>query len=240
MLFLLSLAVAEEPPLPGSGSPNSFGYAGTVVLPDARHHADGEAEIAAGSFGALVQMTNYCIRASPGGCGPSWEPMAIPSVRVAWTPLAEVRLMAHLGYVLEEEAVGGVAISWSKPVSEVVRMGGYLGVAGSFEPDFTRSDGVFTGGFALSAQWTKLAFDLSIPLFAINSLGEETPFYMSMLLFEAGLSFPLGKGHSLRAGLTSALPGVGWQYDNGHFLARVDVQSVGVLTVGHAEVGARF
>ena len=92
----------------------------------------------------------------------------------------------------------------------------------------------------LSARWERVALDVSVPIFAFNDPEEETPFYLPLALSEGSVSFALGRGHSLRVGMASLAPGVGWQYDGGRLLMRADIHSLGVISVGRAEVGARF
>mgnify|MGYP001570873387 CR=1 FL=1 len=142
--------------------------------------------------------------------------------------------------LLDGGAAGDVAVSWSGAVSKVVRLGVFTGVAGSTLSDFSGGDGVIAGGGALSARWERVALDVTMPLFAINDPEEETAFFLPVVFSEVSMSFAVGKGHSLRVGMASLAPGVGWQYDGGHLLVRADVHSLGVISVGRAEVGARF
>ncbi|GDX83126.1 hypothetical protein LBMAG42_49370 [Deltaproteobacteria bacterium] len=242
---LLSHAFAADLPLPDAGTrAPSTGYAGTFFLPDARHREPGELEVAAGVGAALYEVTEMCLQSSSGpnnGCGgTSFDPAAMPTLRGAWTPGGDLRLEANAGLLLDGGAALDVSLSWSGAVSKVVRLGAFAGVAGSTFADFTNADGVIAGGGMLSARWERVALDVSVPVFAINDPEEEVPFYLPLALSEGSVSFALGKGHSLRVGMASLAPGVGWQYDGGHLLARADVHSLGMISVGRAEVGARF
>ncbi len=242
MLIALAFAhAADTAPLPtvAPAPAASLGYAGTVLFPDARHRAPGELEVTAGGFAGLVEVTNLCL--APGGCNStSLEPIGAPGLRLAWTPGADVRLETNLGYSTDGEVIGTGAVSASGAVSKVVRLGGYLGVAGHAWSDFSGMDGLFGGGFTLAATWPKVALDVSVPLFVVNDPGEETPIFLPWLFTEAHVAFAMGHGHSLRVGTFSAAPGVGWQYEGPHLIARADLHSMGVVTGMRAEVGARF
>ena len=231
MFFLTSLAFAAEPA--------SVGYSGTTFFPDARHRDPMTVEAAGGGVGVLMYSDNTCIVAGP-GCGPQVDPVAAGNVRLAWTIVADLRVEGHFGYGVSDDGLGSLSLSWSTPVSKVVRLGAFFGGAGSAWSGLTQADGALGGGVTMGARWPRVAFDLSLPLFVLNSPGEETPLYLPWLFADVSTSFALGKGHSLRVGMLSVAPGVGWQYTGKHLFARADLHSLGVITGARAEVGAVF
>lgn len=244
MLLSVAFAFAADLPVP---APEPYiatiGYAGTAFFPDARSRKPMSVEVTGAGYGGLLEQTDLCLRASngSGGCGgTSFEPVGLAGGRLAWTIVADLRVEAQLGYNPDGGLIGAGSVSWSAPVSDVVRLGAWVGTAGSVWSDFSGADAAFGGGAALSARWPALSLDVSVPVFVINDPGEETPFYLPWALSEGSVSFAVGRGHSLRVGMLSLAPGVGWQYSAGHLLARADVHSLGVITVARAELGARF
>lgn len=238
MLLSVALTFAAELPLPTPSTPPPHGYAGTMVFPDARHRDAMTVEVAATGVGGLIQYQDYCL--SPGCDSVGYEPVGAVGGRVAWTVVADLRLEVEAGYSPGGAWLGAGVLSWSAPVGDVVRFGAWFGTAGTAPAALARVDGALGGGAALSARWPALSLDVSVPLFVINDPGEETPFYLPWAMSEGSVSFTLGRGHSLRVGMLSLAPGVGWQWQAGKLVARADLHSVGVLTVARAELGARF
>lgn len=244
MLLSVAFAFAADLPLPApEPSTSSFGYSGTALFPDARARKPMSLEITGAGYGGLLETNDMCMRTpggGSGGCGPSFEPGGLAGGRLAWTIVADLRVEVQLGTSPGSGLIGAGSVSWSAPVSDVVRLGAWVGTAGSVWSDFNGVDAAFGGGASLSARWRTLSLDVSVPVFVINEPGEETPFYLPWALSEGSVSFAVGRGHSLRLGMLSLAPGVGWQYSAGHLIARADLHSLGVVTVARAELGARF
>ncbi len=248
MLLVFAAAFAADPlPTPEAApgvAPATIGHSGTALLPDARARAPLSFEATGAAWGGALEVTETCLQASPnggGGCsGTSYEGLGAAGVRLAFTGPANLRVEANLGYTTDGAGIGTAALSWSGAVSDTVRLGVFVGGAGSSYSDFSGVNAGFGAGASVSARWDKVAFDATVPLVFFGEPDEETPIYLPWLFPDANVSFVLGRGHSVRVGLLSLAPGVGWQYTGSRLIARVDVHSLGLITAGKAEVGARF
>ena len=165
--------------------------------------------------------------------------IGVPDLRVAWTPAADLRLEANLGAITTEGAAATATLSWSFPVSKVTRLGVWAGGIGVADSDFSGGNVLVAGGLAASFAWSKVGLDLNVPVYSWGVRGGGLGLF-SALGSQAELTFALGKGHALRAGLVSALPGVGWQWAGDRWLARAELHTIGVMTLVQGEVGARF
>ncbi len=230
MIFVLSVAIAAE----------STGYAGTFVLPEARERAAGEVTAALGTGLGLYMATEMCLQVKGGsGCGgPYFDVILAPVARVAWSPTPGTHLEAYGGATLNGYGTAIFDASASFPVSEVSRLGVFAGAFSEWYADGP-VDGAYAIGVNYSAQWQRVRFDAVLPVVG-GGLVEPMPSPAAPAVVEASFSFDLGKGHALRAGMMSLLPGGGWQYAGDKLVARVDLHSLGVISAGRAEVGARF
>lgn len=240
MLFLLPCLFAEDLPLSETPEGEAIGYSGTFLLPDARPRKQGALELGIGSGLALIKSESYCIAANGGGCGPSLDIQGLPNIRVGWTPIPDVRFETNLGWELQGGLAGSLVVSSAKAVNSHVRMGVFAGGIGWSYDGFKGAEGVLGGGMLISAFWPKMTLDASIPLVSVGLPEQQIPFYLSMAFSELSMSFRVAKGHSFRVGLVSFAPGVGWQYDSERIFFRADIHSLGAITVGKLEVGARL
>lgn len=241
MLLLFSIASASELPLP-STTPTTggdVGFSGTSILPDARHREAGEVEVGAGAAAGLVQYTDYCLSSSGGGCGTGFDPLPFVGIRAAWTPGADIRLETNLAWGADPGGAGTLTLAYSHAVSDAVRVGGFAGTMVAPYSDFSGAEVFGTAGMSMSARWRRSAIDVTTPFFLLGGQG-DLPWYAGVIFTEATYSLDLGRGHALRFGFISLLPGLGWQWQGNVMFARVELHSVGALSVGRAEVGARF
>lgn len=230
----MSLLLCVFPALAGD-----LGYAGTAVLPDARHRDPGEVEVAAGGGGLFVAATVVEGSGEDEVSRTIFEPYVLPAARVAWTPAADLRVEADVGYLGTYGPTALGLLSWSFPVGKVVRLGVWGGAMGVFESDFALNNVLFAGGLAMSAQWSKVGLDLDVPVYSAGLKGGALGVF-SVLGTEAEVTYALGKGHALRAGFTSALPGLGWQWTGSPWMARAEIHTLGLVSLVRAEVGAAF
>lgn len=241
MLFLATLTLAQDLPLPPTtpSTLSEVGISGTTLLPDARHREAGEVEIGAGAAAGLVQYTDYCLSSSGGGCGTGFDPLPFVGIRAAWTPGADIRLETNLAWGTEPGGAGTLTLAYSHAVSNTVRVGAFAGTLVAPYSDFSGVEVFGTAGMSMSARWRRSAIDVTTPFFFLGGQG-ALPWYAGVIFSEATYSLDLGQGHALRFGFISLLPGLGWQWQGNVMFARVELHSVGSLSVGRAEVGARF
>lgn len=245
MLISLALAATDPLPLPGDSpaASSNLGYAGGFALPDARDRAVGDVEVAVGTVGAVQEEFLVCMASSTvnstSSCGGTvYRVSAVPGVRAAWTPARGLRVEGDLGWSTEGGLAGSGQLSWSGAVSDRVRLGGFAAGYGKTWSDLSGLGGFAGVGMNLAVAWPRVGLDVSVPFVVLN--GSDFPWYLGAALTDANVTFALGGGHALRVGTLSFAPGVGWEWSNERWLARVEVHTMGVITGGRAEVGARF
>lgn len=230
MILALATAFATE----------STGYAGTFFLPEARARDAGELVVAAGTAMGAYAGTETCLKVDgQSGCGgPFFDVVAAPLARVAWSPSPGTRLEAYGGAALDGTGTVIVDGAASLPVSPVWRVGAFAGVFTEWYGD-GRVDGAWAVGLNCSGQWAQVRFDAALPVLG-GGLVDGTLSTATLAASEAAVSFDVGNGHAVRAGMLSLLPGGGWQYAGERVVARVDLHTLGVVSAARAEVGARF
>lgn len=234
MLILLNFALAGAPE-------NPVGFSGTTLLPDARHRADGEAEIGTGMIGFIAWNTALCDcdETMDPDLTDEWVSPAI-GIRAAWTPGLDVRAETNLGWDPDLGMAGTATLAWSIAIDEYVRVGvfggGMIGTRWGLQ-------GLGGGGLSLSARWRRSAIDITVPVVQRGTLLDPVR-YPAPLATEATWSLDLGRGHAVRVGMFGYLPGCGWQWAGDRWLVRIEVHGLGDtangLAAGRVEVGMRL
>lgn len=111
-----------------------------------------------------------------------------------------------------------------------------------------RGGALTLAGLAVDAGGERLRVDLSLPVvggaFPVPGVaqGDGMVFWpwLAPVFSEAGLSWRVHPGHTLRLSMTSFAPGLGWRWSHGGLWGELRLSSAGFLTLGSAQVGWRW
>lgn len=219
MLYLIATAFAAESPGPAL-LPNSTNSTRTV-------------EIGAGAAGILWQLDAYCFNEST-SCGSSTDLIAGPMLSASYAPDPHLTMHAMGIYAPSANGFIGVADLRVDAIAHPnIHFGPWVGAMTTGELPL-----VF-GGLAVETGWEHVRFDTSMPLVGIGDGDFMTPdeiFYFA----EAGVSFGFGEHHSLRLGMASVAPGIGWRSQFGPAFVEARLHTIGSFTAGNVLVGASF